>query len=755
MRYCPIDYKKKKATKRTLAFYDFETLNDVTQFKRACVYNAGLYFEDGSYKNWWGENALKDFMDYVLKSANDGKPLQLVSYNGSGFDGYFLFNYMMQHKDIGSIEHILSNGRLMKLDLDNGTSFFDLYLYTQPMSLEKVFEDCFPNEKMEGKSFFPHQFLKTFADLDYVGAPIKDLQFYPQKCRLNFEENEKFKKFIANLPEIYSLREESDKYLKQDCVVLMRVFKAIEKQFFVDYKVNILDRATLAGTGYALWRSLMTQEKGDLSFISIPNKKTHYDVCLKSVYGGRTQPLKKYFLAKGLSPRLNEMSQEERAEHYKTIKFYLIDGDVVSLYPTAMTSFEGLKFDFPMGDGRFISDEEIQKLQISIDENKSADLPHGIFTVDVTPPDNLINPVLPMKSAKGDNTVWDLIPRSGQCYALPDLVSGMKHGYRFKLTKALVYDQQKASGVFNKYIDLVYKIKAEEDANELEDSNHSKNEEGYVAKYNPTRRMIAKLLMNSLYGKTLQKKIDTATVFIEKDEDMIQFLRDHDWNDLIEMGERIMVVGKKKVFGVCVDKPMQLGSYVLAYSRQIMCTFMDRLDPGRGDVKDLKSFEESFRNTYYYSDTDSMFIPSEIVHRIKDSFYDGNGSKKLGQLDDELKGGKIIEYYGIAPKLYACKILKPNGKITYKIRGKGIMSDTLTWEEFAKLLKGEEVEKKFFMLQRLRTNISKKQRSEGIDEFSIVGDMKSRTLNKTIWGGREVIDGVTLPLGFNTSLLKL
>ena len=102
----------------------------------------------------------------------------------------------------------------------------------------------------------------------------------------------------------------------------------------------------------------------------------------------------------------------------------------------------------------------------------------------------------------------------------------------------------------------------------------------------------------------------------------------------------------------------------------------------------------------------------------------------------------------------------PNGDIDYKIRGKGVMSDTLTWADFPNLLKGEEVEKKFFMLQRLRTNISKKLRADGIDEFSIVGDMKSRTLNKTIWSGREVTPqasltyDITLPHGFNKELLS-
>ena len=321
--------------------------------------------------------------------------------------------------------------------------------------------------------------------------------------------------------------------------------------------------------------------KGDTSFIGVPNERVQYELCMKAVYGGRCQPLKKHFLSKDVPADLDALSKEERSEVFKNVDSYLVDGDVVSLYPTAMTSFESETFQFPRGDGRFADDEEIERIESLIALGNYAALPHGIYEVNVQPNASLINPVLPMKNQKG-YTVWDVQPREFQAYALPDLVSGLKHGYRFEVLKVLIYDSQEAGSVFEKYINLVYLIKAEEDKNKDTMKNIQKNTDTHnfdklpdgvyevdvyitgqktpikkelslsdiqngsdkyvvhavkttdgLISYNPTRRLIAKLLMNSLYGKMLQKKIDTAQIFVESDKDMSKFLREHDWQDLI------------------------------------------------------------------------------------------------------------------------------------------------------------------------------------------------------------------------------
>ena len=111
------------------------------------------------------------------------------------------------------------------------------------------------------------------------------------------------------------------------------------------------------------------------------------------------------------------------------------------------------------------------------------------------------------------------------------------------------------------------------------------------------------------------------------------------------------------------------------------------------------------------------------------------------------------------PILYALKILCKDNSIKYKLRGKGIINKELTFADFQKLILNEQVAKSFFMLKKIRLNISKGEREQGASEFSIRGYECSRTLNKTLYTGRNIINDIefgeiTLPKGFNSEILK-
>ena len=126
---------------------------------------------------------------------------------------------------------------------------------------------------------------------------------------------------------------------------------------------------------------------------------------------------------------------------------------------------------------------------------------------------------------------------------------------------------------------------------------------------------------------------------------MHEFLNKNEWTDILKIEGKILVKGYKKTFKETVNKPVQLGAYILAYSRQIMTEYMDRLDPSRLNITDRKSFLESWNNTYSYGDTDSMIVHKSNMNKIE------LGSI-IGAMSDEFEGGKKIVYIGIAPKLY-------------------------------------------------------------------------------------------------------
>ena len=70
-----------------------------------------------------------------------------------------------------------------------------------------------------------------------------------------------------------------------------------------------------------------------------------------------------------------------------------------------------------------------------------------------------------------------------------------------------------------------------------------------------------------------------------------------------------------------------------------------------------------------------------------------------------------------------------DNKIKYKLRGKWIIKKELEFEDFHVLLTNQTVKTSFYMMKKIRLNISKAEREQGATEFSIRGFEFSRTLN--------------------------
>ena len=81
---------------------------------------------------------------------------------------------------------------------------------------------------------------------------------------------------------------------------------------------------------------------------------------------------------------------------------------------------------------------------------------------------------------------WDLFPGEG-VFTSVDIENAISSGYNVEfINKCLVYDNQ-SSNVFGVYVDTFYQLKETAEREE-----------------NDVKRSVAKLMLNSLYGKTLQ-----------------------------------------------------------------------------------------------------------------------------------------------------------------------------------------------------------------------------------------------------------
>ena len=133
------------------------------------------------------------------------------------------------------------------------------------------------------------------------------------------------------------------------------------------------------------------------------------------------------------------------------------------------------------------------------------------------------------------------------------------------IEKCLVWDN--SADVFGEYITEFHKMK--------EEAERSGNK---------VKRSIAKLMMNALYGKTLQKAIFTQTDIVNNIFEFNHFLLDKQTKNFnwIVLGDDKMIVSgevKNEQKPRHITKPCQLGAFVTAYSRKLMLFFIKAMDP--------------------------------------------------------------------------------------------------------------------------------------------------------------------------------
>jgi hypothetical protein len=198
-----------------------------------------------------------------------------------------------------------------------------------------------------------------------------------------------------------------------------------------------------------------------------------------SLFGGRTEAFKSY----------HKCNENQKIYHY----------DVVSLYPTV-----NALDDYAIGFKKYVKIEQ---------EDILKDRFFGVAKVDITPPKDLYIPVLPDNS--DGKLLFHLNPLIGKTYSSVELKRALEKGY----TITRIYSAQeykRHTGLMKKYVETFIKLKVENSGvltqEECDEINKAHKELGFdieikpenTAK-NPGLRAIAKLCLNSLWGKFGQR----------------------------------------------------------------------------------------------------------------------------------------------------------------------------------------------------------------------------------------------------------
>lgn len=331
--------------------------------------------------------------------------------------------------------------------------------------------------------------------------------------------------------------------------------------------------------------------------------------------------------------------------------------------------------------------------------------PYGFFEVEVETPEFLQYPILQTryKTHDGVRTVSPLGKWTG-VYSTTEIYNAMDNfGYKFKVLRGFLFPRQV---IFQDFVKHFYNIK----------SNTSKDDPRYY---------IAKLIMNSLYGK-MGQGYELETHAIVSENELMDLIQDKniEVSSIVELGDTDINPSNLIINNFKSNLSIPKGPKVLTPDNLFdsdesdlqnlnFISFLDKQKYHNDNLDLLTSFKGSnpiasevagdsrvdmsidikflIENDYiiYYMDTDSLVVNKPLPDWMV-------SPTELGKLKLEYF---IEEGVFLAPKVYA--IILPDGKVIIKV--KGLSRDTIERELTFELMKSLLTRDKSLILNQIKS----------------------------------------------------
>ncbi|MCP4458015.1 MAG: hypothetical protein GY816_08330, partial [Cytophagales bacterium] len=428
--------------------------------------------------------------------------------------------------------------------------------------------------------------------------------------------------------------------------------------------------------------------------------------------------------------------------------------DYTSLYPWVCKYGK-----FPVGHPQVL----VADLEIPTKEHHPYE---GLIKCCVAAPRKLYHPVLPFRS--GNKLTFPLCAACVEerniqpcthsdeerqlhgCWTTLELYKALDLGYRVvKVYEVWHYEQwasyngAEESGLFNKYIDCFLKLKQEANgwplwvkSNEDMDKYiklYEENEgiclDATKVEFNAGLRQVAKLCLNSFWGKFGQRNNLPKQSYCTKPEEYFKLVLDPG-NEVINMqaiSDEMVCITHRKVEGF-EEVTMSTNPVIAAYT-----TSQARLK--------LYDCLELLQERVIYYDTDSVVYLTRVEDTTKLPLGD-----YLGQLTNEIEGKRIVEFVAAGPKQYGYKYMM-DGKLYSTIKIRGLRMDSIakkhiSFNSMVKMVKN-------YAATRQKDSCSVVQRKiERMGDRSIVTKIVKKTY-KVAYDKRVIINNcATMPFGY-------
>lgn len=632
----------KEYTPKTLdnIYFDFETYTIDNVHKPYLC----CYTDDKNNSHcFYGADCGLQMLKYLSVAFKKTNHIRMIAHNSS-YDIRFLYKHLTNISEITKGTKVMScKASFNKLKVEIKDS---LSLITMPL---KNFPKTFKLDNYVKEVISYNMYNKTDC-LKKRYIPIQEGIKWLQ------QEDKDIEQFLSNIKK-WNLTNDNDEY---DCIEYSKNYCEID--------CKILQK------GYNIFREWMLE----LVHIDINNILTIASLAHR------------YFIEQGCYVGVNELSGVTQmfiqkcvvggrvmCANNKKCKLSgtrIMDFDAVSLYPSAMKRMDGFLKGLPKVIENF-----------NYDDLKTKD---GYF-VEIKIKSVGIHRKFPLLSFVNDNGIRiftnELVGKTIYIdkIALEDAIQFQN--ISFDIIRGYYFDEG-LNNTINSVIDNIFN----------ERLNLKKNK-------NPAE-IVYKLIMNSGYGKSIMKEIETETQYFNNESDLKVFIsRNYNW---VVNYEQIYDSSLQKVKLVkSVDTHFniaQVGVSILSWSKRIM--------------NEVMCLAEDNQLNIYYQDTDSIHINETDIDVLAEKYNEKYNKqligKQMGQFhsDFDLEGCNNIYanrsiFLGKKCYIDELKGINENGieKIGYHIRMKGIPSSCIAWtakhlgynnvfELYEDLYNGKEIE---------------------------------------------------------------
>jgi hypothetical protein len=523
---------------------------------------------------------------------------------------------------------------------------FDNYLVVKGMVKEKRFIDSENFLKNGGSiiSFKIHRHLKVKDLCQFIKSSLekacKDWGVPASLSKKTFDHDK-----VWNMETAMQHKAECEVYLKYDIVSLRELYRIYSTAQFECFGIDVNRAISLSQYGFKCWGSNCKA----IDEIYVPHTGKEEDDFRAAYYGGRTLAQRKEF-------KSAQFDAQVGFPEYNEIEDYLVIADVNSLYPHAQR-----KYAYAYGKWRYVSPEEIREANL-IECLNSGKVEYQItflrcqLKVSVKCPKDLITAFLLERTPKG-KLVHTLEDKIEQWYWGCELIEAVILGYEITEIHEVI-EFEKIGELFNDFVDKCW--------------------QGRIDNPKPSVKNLAfKEIMNCLTGKFGQKSHQTNTSIFTTSyqlnaqrQKIFETLLENvvDFDPIFDQtGANHAIIIETKASSPHPAYPIYLSGQILAYSRVYMSSVYRACNAYRDPTCAI-----------FYTDTDSMVLPSKCVPPLVELGFIGSGLGQLGcDLHDPFVNNlfsKIIRGVWAAPKgPYSLIYVNPNENLAReKIRTKGI-----------------------------------------------------------------------------------